>query len=758
MKNSSIGTKHPNKSSKQKKHNTKKVVLITLTVILSLIIIPLIGGAGLFFYYAKDAPTLDYKKLEDTRSSKIYASNGEMILEIGEKKRETIEPNQIPPTLKQAIISIEDKRFEKHAGIDPIRIVGAAISNIKGTSRQGGSTLTQQLIKLSFFSTKKEDQTIKRKAQEAWLSVELERKKSKDEILTYYINRVYMANGIYGMQTAAETYFGKNLGDLSLAQYALLAGMPQAPIDYDPYTHPDLATTRRNLVLSEMYKDKVISKKDYDEAKNTKIEDGLISLKEDSTTQVVTDNYVKQVIDEVQKKTKKNVYTDGLDIYTNMDLAAQTYLYNLINSENSSIAFPDEKFQATATLIDVKNGDVRAQIGGRNVGDGAMNDNKAVTAKRNIGSTAKPLVAYAPTIEDLNYGSGQIYADMPYKYEDGTPVYDYDRSYRGNLTMRESLVDSRNIPALKALKEVGDDKSKEFISKLGLDNNVYEGTAIGFESSSEKLAAAYAAFANGGIYYEPSYVNKVVYSDGTEESFESQGKRAMKESTAFIVTDMLKDVINRGTGNQAQIDGIVQAGKTGTSNYDDDVLGKVKGEGSPDITFVGYTPKYSLAVWTGYDDYFQPITLYNQQLAMDIYRSFMMYLYQNIEPTDWKQPSNVVRVGNEVYIKGHTKQTQSLYNSPQSDNTTYYYETEKQTVTPHSESKEETKEDTHTETSKETSVEEKKPDTNNSQTNQSSNNNEQTNLGNNSNNQTNQGNNNSPTQENKPRNNDTKKD
>ena len=314
---------------------------------------------------------------------------------------------------------------------------------------------------------------------------------------------------------------------------------------------------------------------------------------------------------------------------------------------------------------------------------------------------------------------------MPYQYSDGTEVYDYDRSYRGNLTMRESLVDSRNIPALKALKEVGDDKSKDFISSLGLTNKVYEGTAIGFESSSEKLAAAYAAFANGGIYYEPSYVNKVVYSDGTEESFDSKGKRAMKESTAFIITDMLKDVINRGTGTQAQINGVVQAGKTGTSNYDDDVLYKVKGEGSPDITFVGYTPKYSLAVWTGYDDYFQPITLYNQQLAMDIYREFMSYLYQNIEPTDWKQPSNVVRIGNEVYVKGHTQQTQPSYNYyKQSEGVTNYnyYQQEESKATKPSASKEETKSEKKEETPE---VTKEKPTTNdNNQNNDNQNNND----------------------------------
>lgn len=649
----------------KRKRSKGKAILITCIVLLSLICIPLIIGSATFFYYVKDAPKLDFTKLEDTRSSTLLDSKGAVFLTLGEKNREIIQPNEIPPTLKNAVISIEDKRFEKHVGVDPIRIAGAAISNFKGNSTQGGSTLTQQLIKLSYYSHKKEDQTLKRKAQEAWLSVELEKKKSKDEILTYYINRVYMSNGVYGMKTAAETYYGKDFKDLSLAQYALLAGIPQAPNNYDPYTNKDNAKKRRDLVLNEMYKDKKISEKDYKAAVAEPVDAGLVPLKEDSTMQVVTDNYVKEVIKEVQKKTKKNIYTDGLEVHTNIDLEAQTYLYNLMNNENSSINFPDDEFQAAGTLVDVKSGSVKAQVGGRKSKEKSqLGLNRAVENERDIGSTSKPLVAYGPAIEDLSYGSGEIFVDEPYKYADGTSVYNYDRAYRGGLTMRESLVDSRNIPALKAQKEVGDDKAKEFIHKLGFKNDVYESTAISMQGSTEKLASAYAAFANGGVYYEPSYVSKIVYEDGTEEKIESKGSRAMKESTAYIVTDMLKDVISRGTGVNAQIPQLIQAGKTGTSNYSDDALPNVIGDGSPDISFVGYTPKYSFAVWTGYDKYYNAIPIQDQQIAMDIYRNYMTFLYQNLEITDWKQPDDVVRVGNQVYVKDHVgNQSNQTYNN-----------------------------------------------------------------------------------------------
>lgn len=651
--------KEPMRASKTGKKRAKnkkkrKLGLIIGIIVLLVILIPLAIGSGLFFYYVKDTPELDYSKLEDTLSSKLYDNNGNLILELGEKKRETIKSNEIPPQLKDAVLSIEDKRFEKHIGVDPIRIAGAAISNFRGNQLQGGSTLTQQLIKLSYFSTKTEDQTLKRKAQEAWLSIQLEKEKSKDEILTYYINRVYMSNGVYGMRTAAETFFDKPITELTLAQYALLAGLPQSPNDYDPYVHPEDAKKRRDIVLNEMLKDKKISQSQHDEAVATPVDDGLIEQKPDSEIMKVADNYIKQVLEEVEEKTGKNVYTAGLDVYTNLDMAAQKYLYNLVNSDDSPINFPNDDFQTAVSLMDNTNGQVHAQIGGRKIKEkGQLMYNGAVSNKRDIGSTAKPIVAYGPAVETLNYGSGRIVVDEPYTYADGTKLNNFDFRYRGPMSIRAALYESRNVPAVKTLKEVGNDEAAAFLKKIGIDEAVYESTAITLNVSMEKLAAAYSAFANGGTYYKPSYVNRVVYPNETEEVFEPEGKRAMKESTAYIITDMLKNVIQQGTGTAASIPGLYQAGKTGTSNYSDADLPKVKGYGNPDITFAGYTTKYALAVWTGYEDYKRAIYPWEQQLAMDIYRNFMSYLYTDMESTDWKQPDSVVRVGNEVYVKDH---------------------------------------------------------------------------------------------------------
>ena len=213
----------------------------------------LIGGS-LFFYYASKAPELSESKLVATTSSKIYDSKNELIADLGAERRVNAQSSEIPIELVNAIVSIEDHRFFNHRGIDSIRILGAFLRNLRSNGLQGGSTLTQQLIKLTYFSTSSSDQTISRKAQEAWLAIQLERTATKQEILTYYINKVYMSNGNYGMQTAAQNYYGKDLKDLSIPQLALLAGMPQAPNQYDPYSHPEEATERRNLVLSEMQK------------------------------------------------------------------------------------------------------------------------------------------------------------------------------------------------------------------------------------------------------------------------------------------------------------------------------------------------------------------------------------------------------------------------------------------------------------------------------------------------------------------------
>ena len=380
--------------------------------------------------------------------------------------------------------------------------------------------MTQQLIKLSYFSTNASDQTLKRKAQEAWMAVRLEQKKSKQEILTYYVNKVYMSNGLYGMETASEMYFGKKLGDLSLPQTALLAGMPQAPSAYDPYQYPEQAKKRRDTVLYTMLQNDKISQTDYDNAVNTPINEGLQELKKEADNSKIVDNYVKEVINEVQEKTDKNVYTDGLDIYTNLDLDAQKQLYNIVNTDEY-VNYPDDKMQVASTLIDTKTGEVKAQIGGRHVADDVtLGMNLAVNTSRDFGSTMKPVTDYGPAFEYLKYSTGKMITDAPYNYEGtSTPVGNWDNSYLGTITLRQALYLSRNVPAVKLFNEVGSDKVSSFLKDLGIEySTIHQSNAISsntekqdgtkYGASSLKMAAAYAAFANGGTYYKPQYVNK----------------------------------------------------------------------------------------------------------------------------------------------------------------------------------------------------------------------------------------------------------
>ncbi|MBE8847659.1 PBP1A family penicillin-binding protein [Enterococcus durans] len=664
--------KGPKKSGKKPRKNTKSLIARIFLIVLSLACVAFLAGVGLFWFYAKDAPALTDKALDATVSSKLYTQDGELFEDLGAEKREKISANELPKTLENAIVSVEDRRFYKHIGIDPVRIIGSAVSNFTSGGLQGGSTLTQQLIKLSYFSTNASDQTLKRKAQEAWMAVRLEQKKSKQEILTYYVNKVYMSNGLYGMETASEIYFGKKLGDLSLPQTALLAGMPQAPSAYDPYQYPEQAKKRRDTVLYTMLQNDKISQTDYDNAVNTPINEGLQELKKEADNSKIVDNYVKEVINEVQEKTDKNVYTDGLDIYTNLDLDAQKQLYNIVNTDEY-VNYPDDKMQVASTLIDTKTGEVKAQIGGRHVADDVtLGMNLAVNTSRDFGSTMKPVTDYGPAFEYLKYSTGKMITDAPYNYEGtSTPVGNWDNSYLGTITLRQALYLSRNVPAVKLFNEVGSDKVSSFLKDLGIEySTIHQSNAISsntekqdgtkYGASSLKMAAAYAAFANGGTYYKPQYVNKIVFQDGTEQTYEPEGKTAMSPETAYMVTDILKDTITQGTGSNALIPGLFQAGKTGTSNYTDEEYAKIGLSSGvyPDILFAGYTPNYAISVWTGYNEKLTPVTSESSHVASDVYRELMKYVSANVTNEDWEMPSGLVRYGGELYYRDQVNNTQ----------------------------------------------------------------------------------------------------
>ncbi|HGJ6913120.1 TPA: penicillin-binding protein PBP1A [Streptococcus pneumoniae] len=642
---------------------------------LSLVIAAIVLGGGVFFYYVSKAPSLSESKLVATTSSKIYDNKNQLIADLGSERRVNAQANDIPTDLVKAIVSIEDHRFFDHRGIDTIRILGAFLRNLQSNSLQGGSTLTQQLIKLTYFSTSTSDQTISRKAQEAWLAIQLEQKATKQEILTYYINKVYMSNGNYGMQTAAQNYYGKDLNNLSLPQLALLAGMPQAPNQYDPYSHPEAAQDRRKLVLSEMKNQGYISAEQYEKAVNTPITDGLQSLKSASNYPAYMDNYLKEVINQVEEETGYNLLTTGMDVYTNVDQEAQKHLWDIYNTDEY-VAYPDDELQVASTIVDVSNGKVIAQLGARHQSSNvSFGINQAVETNRDWGSTMKPITDYAPALEYGVYDStATIVHDEPYNYPGtNTPVYNWDRGYFGNITLQYALQQSRNVPAVETLNKVGLNRAKTFLNGLGIDYpSIHYSNAISsnttesdkkYGASSEKMAAAYAAFANGGTYYKPMYIHKVVFSDGSEKEFSNVGTRAMKETTAYMMTDMMKTVLTYGTGRNAYLAWLPQAGKTGTSNYtDEEIENHIKTSQfvAPDELFAGYTRKYSMAVWTGYSNRLTPLVGNGLTVAAKVYRSMMTYLSEGRNPEDWNIPEGLYRNGEFVFKNG----ARSTWSSP----------------------------------------------------------------------------------------------
>ncbi|WP_367375990.1 PBP1A family penicillin-binding protein [Lentilactobacillus kefiri] len=624
-------------------------------------------GAGLFTYYAAGAPRITHSALTSDNSTKFYDANGKVISRLGSQNRDYVKSNKIPRTLKRAVVSIEDRRFYKHHGVDPIRIVGAAVSNLTGSSMglQGGSTLTQQLVKLSVFSTAASDRTLKRKAQEAWLAIKVENKYTKSQILEFYINKVYMGNGVYGMQTAAEFYYNKTLEHLTLPEFALLAGMPQSPTLYNPYKYPQYATKRRNEVLDAMVKTKAITQQQAQSAKNTSVKSGLSKTHSKATTSVKTsryiDSYLKQTIEELEEKGYKP--NRGLKVYTNLDMSAQKKLYQISNND-PTIAYPNNRFQVGATIVNVNNGQVVAMQGGRKT-KVAFGLNRAVQTGRSSGSTAKPIMDYGPAIQYLKYPTYQPVKDTPYVYP-GTSksVYDFDNKYQGTITMRKALVESRNIPAIRTLENVGVPKATTFLKNLGMSfkKPLEIQNGIGLYISSEQLAASYAAFSNGGTYYKPYLIKKIVQPNGVAHKYHKKGKRAMSPATAFMITNMLKGVMtnSEGSGTAAKVSGLYEAGKTGTTQYPDDYLNKVPAMSTMDSWFSGYTKNYSLAIWTGYDHQFKAnsyVTSAQTTIAQQIYKNVMGYISQDKPNTDWTQPSDVVATNRggqtEYYVAGY---------------------------------------------------------------------------------------------------------
>lgn len=625
------------RTQKRKKERNKKKKPIWKKMILIFLILFGVGAisvAGLFGYYIATAPKLDEELLDLPFASEFLDKDGNVFGDMGAENRVKIEYEDLPDVLIDALIATEDSRFFEHPGIDIKRIFGAVVGNIKnGFGSEGASTITQQVVENMFLTPEKK---IKLKVQEQWLALQLERKYSKEEILEMYLNKVYFGSGAYGVGKAAEVYFGiDDLHDLSLVQAAMLAGLPQRPHGYNPFEYPDLMQGRVNTVLKLMVRHDKISQAEADEALTVDVA-GVLTDKKPRLSPYQA--FIQQVQTEINTKLDGvDIESDGLVIHTTLDPSAQKHVeFLLTDSAENPIDYPDEKFQAGMTVLDTQSGAIRA-IGGQRNNENEWGTNFA-TGKHQGGSVVKPILAYGPAIEHESWSTAHQLLDEPYTPPGSKEIRNVSRTHKGWVTAREALRDSINVTAAKTLVEIGSERVKDFGEDLGLtfaDNVLDPRDAIGgtaSEVSTIDIAGAYSAFGNEGIYNEPHTVVKVEFPDGSVIDLKPKAKSVMKDSTAYMITDMMQTVVSQGTGQLANVPGLHIAGKTGTTS------------GPRDSWFGGFNTNYSIAVWTGYGDNRE---LSNTQISRLLFKHTMTELSKDIETKDFVKPDSVVEVGIE---------------------------------------------------------------------------------------------------------------
>ncbi|EJQ42776.1 1A family penicillin-binding protein [Bacillus cereus BAG5X1-1] len=653
-------TKETNKEEKPKKKGSFFKRFLIGCLLLG--IVGLVAGVSTFFVMVKDAPKLDKSKLVNPLSTKFLDKNGNFFYEYGAEKRTHVTYDQIPKVVESAFLATEDARFYDHNGIDFIRTGKAVMENVTGGfGSQGGSTITQQVVKNYFLTM---DKTAKRKVQEWYLSYKLEQQYSKHEILEMYLNKINLGNRSYGIATAATKYYGKDLKDIQLHEAAMLAALPQGPNIYDP-TKPEnveRATKRRNLVLGFMERHDFITKQQMDEAIKIPVTQGLLPSSE--VTEMKYQAFLDAVVKEVEKEIPDvNIGSDGLTIQTTLDLDAQDYADKIM--DGNLIKYPNDQFQGSFVFMDTQSGEVRAIGAGRKESKSTFKGhNMAIDLKRQVGSTMKPIFDYGPAIENLQWSTYHQLNDSEYTYSNGKKIRNATNSYKGDVSLREALKKSLNIPALKTAQAVGLNKSQEFAQGLGMtfkEGKVYESTAIGSNDSSPlEVAGAYAAFGNDGVYNKPHFVKEVIFPDGKKKNFKPKEQRAMHDHTAYMITDVLRDVVkpgSGGTGPTAYVPGVDVAGKTGTQNFDESVIKKygIPADANRDSWFAGYTPQYTMAVWTGYekDSPENYIGDRSTRIAQQMFQTMMSKFAT--DKSRFERPSSVQELNGELYIKGAKK-------------------------------------------------------------------------------------------------------
>lgn len=619
-----------------------KVKKVLLTILAALIGVLLLFCAAFYVFF--DVP--DWQKLDISRlsalaqTSSMYDMNGELMSELrGSENRIIVSLDEIPLHTRQAFIAAEDLRFYDHRGIDVYRILGALRSNLKsGSLAEGASTITQQLAKLTHLSAEK---TIRRKLEEINLAFQIEKVYNKDEILAMYLNTVYFGRGAYGIQAAAQAYFGVDAEELTLNQSASLAAIIKAPSIYAPHISPSNNRSRRQYILSVMAENGFISQ----EEKQAALDESIWVLAQEAEKQLYS-WYIDEALRESAELlglSADEVIQGGFKIYTAYDARLQT-IADEVYADSSffpAAASDGTPIQSAMAVVDTNNGAVLAMIGGRDytVRRGL---NRATQMRRQPGSALKPLAVYGPALE-LGYTTASVLLDEKTSFGSYTPRNAGDRYY-GLVTMRTAIRNSLNTTAVRLLEEIGLDASIQYLNKMGIptrnsDRNL--SLALGsmtYGVTPVELAAAYVPYANGGIYHQPYCVERIETVDGSNVyERKDSGKQVLSAQNAFLMTSLLQSVVSSGTGTRMLAANTPIAGKTGTVSMTG---------GNRDIWMTAYTPEISVAVWMGYDQTDAKHKISNGitggRNTASLAAAFFKKAYADREKPDFSQPDGLV--------------------------------------------------------------------------------------------------------------------
>jgi penicillin-binding protein 2A len=581
---------------KNKKRKKKNPLLKWVLVLLSLLVIVIMAGCTAAMTLG--STLVDEGKVkEQIETSTIFDQQGQEVAKLyAVEDREYVEYQKIPELVKKAFVNTEDERFYSHPGIDVIAIGRAIYKDIlAGSAVEGASTITQQLAKNVYLTNQK---TLWRKTQEALIALNLEQNYSKEQILEFYLNEIYFGDAVYGIQAASEYYFGKDVQDLNLSETATLAGLPKAPNNYSPFKNYEKAIERRNTVLYLMHRNGSITA----EQKDAAMKEELKLVKKGKSKEGLQ-SYIDYLLKEASEKyglTENQLYRGGYKIHTQMDALAQQSMAKAFSNPK---LFPASKskdiVQAGMVMLDPHTGGIVAMMGGR---DYVSKDLNRALRKRSPGSAFKPLAVYAPALEK-GWNPYDMLRDEKLTFAGNYSPKNYNNQYDGEVTLYDSLKDSKNVPAVWLLNEIGIDTSFRYLDRFGIPYDKKEDRQLGIALggltngvSTLDMARAYSAFANQGVIIEPHIISSIHDRDGNViVEAEVNTSTVVSEQTAYYMTKMLQTVVSDGTGKAASMNRPV-AGKTGTTQMEG-----TGGKGNRDAWFVGYTPEYVGAIYMGYD-------------------------------------------------------------------------------------------------------------------------------------------------------------